>query len=137
MTMELNEVFDYAKEINIYYNGIKTFYRVGDDNFSKILTSWNSMLVGGHTMPAFGVSLNSQTIEGMQRGLWIEFKFEKQFEVNELPFKKLLINIQKDYTGFNIIRYNSQRGYDGRCFYYSLDKDMSEVYNLILSLSDN
>lgn len=136
MAMELNEVFVNAKEINLYVDGAKSTYNVGD-NFNIILGCWNKMLSGGYTMPAFGVSLHAQTVAAMQKGIWIEFDFGKKTVIDELPFNKLLINIQKDYTGFNIIRYNSKIGYDGRCFYYSLSKDMSELYNLILSQLNN
>ena len=87
-----------------------------------------------HQMPAFGVSLDDLTRQEMQTGVWLEFTFDKTCYNSDMPFDSLLINIQNDFTGFNIIR-KYQNKYDGRCFYINLiDKNMTNLYNLLSSL---
>ena len=50
----------------------------------------------------------------------------------EMLFSKLLINVNKDWTGFNIIRYYNGC-YDGRCYYVDLiDANMENLYKTIL-----
>ena len=132
---EINEAFDYAEVINVYNNGTKTEYSSGGDEYSKILTCWNEMISGAHDMPAFGVSLDHYTKEEMKKGLWVEFEFGKVLECNGMPFEKLLIAVAKESQGFNLIRYNAESGYDGRCFYLDLfGKNMANLYDLLLKL---
>ena len=52
-----------------------------------------------------------------------------------MPFEKLLVEVGKEFYGFNIIRYTSERGYDGRCFYIDLvNKNMSDFYNILMDI---
>lgn len=135
MVMEIFEVFDEAEIINIYNDGIKTAYSAGEEEYKKILVSWNEMIDGAHDMPAYGVSLDNLTRKEMKSGLWVEFDFGKVSECNEMPFEKLLVKVEKDYYGFNLIRYNVDFGYDGRCFYLDLNgKNMGNFYDLLLNL---
>ena len=132
---EVYEVFDNTEEINVYNDGIKTTYANGEKQFKEILTSWNLLLNGSRQMPAFGVSLNRETTKAMKSGLWAEFVFNGTYECNGMPFEKLLVNVEKDNQGFNICRYNSNYGYDGRCFYIDLvNKNMADFYGLLLNL---
>lgn len=132
MNIELNEVFSRSENINVYNDGKAVAYSAQDGEYKRILESWNKMLQGAHEMPAFGVSLNRETVAAMKRGLWLEFGFGKVYESNGMPFEKLLVDVKSEYSGFNLIRYTAERGYDGRCFYYDLtDKNMSELFNLL------
>ena len=86
-------------------------------------------------MPAYGVSLDKKTVKAMKNGLWVEFDFGKLTEYNGMPFEKLLVEVGKEFYGFNIIRYTSERGYDGRCFYIDLvNKNMSDFYNILMDI---
>ena len=132
---EINETFDYAEIINVYNNGAKTSYFSGGKEYNEILACWNDMIDGAHDMPAFGVSLDNYTKEEMKKGLWVEFDFKKILECNGMPFEKLLVSVEKDSQGFNLIRYNSDYGYNGRCFYLDLvGKNMGNFYDLLLNL---
>ena len=132
---EINEAFDYAEIINVYNGGVKTAYSSGGEEYNKILACWNEMINGAHDMPAFGVSLDSYTKAEMKKGLWVEFEFGKVLECNGMPFEKLLVAVEKGSQGFNLIRYNSDCGYDGRCFYLDLfGKNMDNLYDLLLNL---
>lgn len=135
MVMEIFEVFDETEIINVYDGGIKTAYSAGEDEYNKILVSWNEMIDGAHDMPAYGVSFDNLTREELKSGLWVEFDFGETMECNGMPFEKLLIKVEKDYYGFNLIRYNTNYGYDGRCFYLDLNgKNMGNFYDLLLNL---
>ena len=135
MEIELEKLTDYAQSVNVIVDGKTEAYAVGTQQFNKICAAWNNMLVGAHEMPAFGVSLNSYTVEEMKSGVWAEFAFGKQLSANGMPFERLLINAQPDSSGFNIIRYTAKHGYDGRCFYYDLvGTTMSQFYDCLLNL---
>ena len=132
---EINNAFESAEKINIYKDGIKTTYSCGSNEYSKIIKSYYSMVDGSHEMPALGVSLNNETVKELSRGLWAEFEFDKVTECNGMPFKKLLIKVEKDNYGFNIIRYNSKQGYDGRCFYIDRGgNSMATFYAVLINL---
>lgn len=132
ITVELYEAFDYSDVINVYDEGSVVSYGKGEDRFEEILSGFKTLIDGAHDMPAFGVSINSLTAKEMQKGLWVEFGFDRQYKSNGMPYEKLLVNVQKSFAGFNIVRYNADSGYDGRCFYYDLvNKDMSDFYNIL------
>lgn len=132
---DLNTVFEKAYEINVYNDGVKTTYCAGGEEYAKMLAEWNGLLKGSHLMPAYGVSLHRETTKAINSGLWAEFCFDRVYESGGMPFEKLLIKIEKEYTGFNIIRYNTNYGYDGRCFYIDLvNKNMGGFYDILLNL---
>ena len=132
---EISEYFDSAQTINVYNQGTKTAYSAGGKEYASVLTVWNKMIAGAHEMPAYGVSLNHLTVEEMQKNLWLEFDFGKELLHNEMPFEKLLVNVGKEYYGFNLIRYTSKRGYDGRCFYLDLNgTNTNELYDLLIKM---
>ena len=79
--------------------------------------------------------MNSETLKVLKSGIWVEFDFGKVYESNGMPYEKLLINVQKSSYGFNLIRYNSQGGYYGRCFYYDLaGNTMDDFYDILQNL---
>lgn len=132
---EICDAFDSAETINVYNDGVETSYCAGGEEYNKILASWNEMVSGAHYMPAFGVSINAYTVKEMKTGLWVEFDFKTILKYNGMPFERLLVKVEKDYSGFNLIRYNAEKGYDGRCFYLDLfGKNMSNLYDLLLNL---
>lgn len=135
VVMELNEVFNEAESINVYNDGVKVNYSAGGKEFKDMLAGWNGLIDGAHQMPAFGVSLNHATVKELKKGLWAEFVFDGVKECGGMPFEKLLVNVIKDYQGFNIIRYNTGYGYDGRCFYYDLvGRNMAVFYDILVNL---
>ncbi len=135
IAMELNEIIESSDSINVYNNGETFVYRQQDAPYSQIIDGWTTMTDGVHEMPAFGVSLNKQTVEAMNDGLWVEFVFDKQYTHSGMSFEKLLVNVEKEWQGFNIIRYNADDGYSGRCYYYDLvGKDMSQFYDILANL---
>lgn len=133
--IELENAFEKAENINVYNDGKVVTYSAQTDEYKSILKAWNEMLDGAHLMPAFGVSLNRETVKAMKEGLWVEFDFNKIYESGGMPYKKLLVAVKRGDNGFNLIRYMQEYGYDGRCFYYDLvNKDMSGLYDLLRNL---
>ena len=133
IAMELNEIIESAESINIYNNGEMSAYSQGEATFNQIVEGWIVLTENSHEMPAFGVSLNKETTAAMSAGLWVEFVFDKQCTHNDMPFEKLLVKVEKQSQGFNIIRYNAEGGYSGRCFYIDLvGRDMFDFYNILI-----
>ncbi len=133
--IDLSNVVETAEYINVYESGEMTTYSNREKPFEVIVEGWKNMLQGSHEMPAFGVSLNRETTKALKDGTWVEFVFETQNYYNEVPFEKLLVNVEKSFQGFNIIRYNANGGYDGRCYYVDLvNKNMTDFYNIIVNL---
>lgn len=122
----------YKIEISIE-NNTKEFDKDSKE-FISIVEIAIDMLKNAHEMPAFGVSLDSETREAIKHGTWLEIFFKGVNTHNDMPFEKLLIEVNPEWTGFNIIRYYDGK-YDGRCFYIDLvDNNMSELYNLLNNL---
>ncbi|MDE6868414.1 MAG: hypothetical protein K2J83_04650 [Clostridia bacterium] len=135
ISVNLDDAFERAENINVYNEGAITSYAAGTKSFNKILACWVDMINNAHIMPAFGVSLDGCTIKAIQSGLWVEFDFGQRLESGEMPYEKLLIQVARGFSGFNLIRYNSVGGYDGRCFYYDLNgKNMDELYDLLFKI---
>lgn len=132
---EIYEAFDRVEKVQVYNDNKICAYNSPQAQYQEILELWNKMLEGSHPMPAFGVSINAYTVREKESGLWIEFIFSECMKCCGMPFEKLLIAVNKDYYGFNLIRYTEEHGYDGRCFYIDLaGKNMNEIYNYLLNI---
>ena len=106
-------------------------YQADVDELNNVL---QQMLDGSYQMPAFGVSIHDETIEALQKGVWLRLIYNDTNWVNEMNFDELLINIEPDFSGFNIIRGN-QGKYEGRCYYIDLnEKTMRVLHDYILNL---
>lgn len=131
--IELNQVFEKSGSINVYNGGTVKNYLNGTAGYNEILSAWDSLLENSYQMPAFGVSINRETVSALKCGVWFEFVFDRVYESGGLPYEKLLINAGKEYYGVNLIRYNSVCGYDGRCLYINFnDANMDDLYNILL-----
>ena len=91
------------------------------------------MLTNSHEMPALGVSLDNETRNELKNGLWLEFNYKTTQTYNEMPFDSLLIKVEPDNSGFNVLRKHDNL-YEGRCYYINLDCNMSALYNKILEI---
>ena len=108
-----------------------------DNNYIKMedvdaLNSvFDDMIKDSHAMPAFGVSIHTETLNALQKGVWLKLQYNGTQRVDDMPFDELLIEVNPEFSGFNIIRGN--RGiYDGRCFYIGLVDNMKALYDFIL-----
>ena len=128
---EFNSIFKEAEQINLYRNGEKYQYIFKEKQFEVILNGFEKMIEGSRLMPAFGVSLNAETLEAMKNGIWVEFVFDGVCRFNDMAYEKLLVEVNRGHSGFNISRFNSSEGYHGRCFYLDLNGDMTEYYSIL------
>ncbi len=107
------------------------YNKVADINELSIVLG--EMLTDSRTMPAFGVSIHTETLKAIQNGVWLKLQYNGTQCVDDMPFDELLIEVNPEFGGFNIIRGN--RGiYEGRCYYIDLvDRTMKILYEFILS----
>lgn len=132
LTQELtiNNFFEKAKSITIIKNGKSRIFKENEKEFKNIIQQFTEQTQNSVEMPAYAVSLHNETIKAINDGLWIQFNFEQEKTHREMPFDALLININKDYCGVNVIRhYNSK--YEGRCFYLNLDNNLNDFYDFL------
>ena len=126
--------FDLVVSMNIIIDDKETLLKRGNEKFEKILKTLKDVAEYSHDMPAFGVSLDNLTKEEIKTGIWIELEFKKTYLFNEMPFDALLIKVEQDSYGFNLIRRNNGK-YEGRCFYLSLNESMNNLYEVISLMS--
>ena len=118
-----------------YYNDVQLQHFMDqDDPVLYPNTDWFDEIIKPVSVQhKYGVSINDMTVEEKKRGLWVEFNFSSSCTVNELPFEKLLVKVEEEYCGFNLIRYTSSQGYFGRCFYLQLADKTMKPFSEILS----
>lgn len=129
--IECERAADFARGVTVYIDGKESAYPAESEYFRQFCVKWKEMMQGAHKMPAFGVSLNGDTVKAMQEGVWAEFFFGGTYISDGMSYEKLLFCVRAEWSGFNIVRYNGDCGYEGRCFYYSLANDMSGLYAFI------
>lgn len=130
--MEIDEYLGYINKINVICEGKKRTLLVSDNEFRLIISEMGYILSDCHDMPALGVSLHEETVNAMKNNCWVELCFPNTMEHNEMPFDTWLIEVEKDFTGFNIIRRWKDR-YEGRCYYMRLmnGKTLGGLYKII------
>lgn len=129
----LNQI-NFANSITIYDSGKCIEIKPSNDDFITIKQSYKDMLKSYYEMPAFSVSFHNEIVTALNSGIWLEINFSQIFTHNELPFERLLIKVEKESCGFNLIRFNENK-YDGRCFYINLiNSTMENLYNTIFNI---
>lgn len=131
-TAQENALINVISEINsfeIIQNG--QVKEINKDNFlfQKICENLENLFSTSRLEPAFGVSLHNETLVELEANDFLKIKFGKQLIINELPFESLLIKLEDNAYGCNIIRENNLN-YFGRCFYLFFS-DKQNLQNLI------
>lgn len=100
-------------------------------NINELSNVLNGMLNDSHVLPAFGVSIHIETLKAIQTGTWLKLQYNGTQVVDDMNFDELLIEVNPDFGGFNIIRGN--RGvFEGRCYYIDLlNNSMRPLYDFI------
>ena len=124
--------FNIGESITITYNGNEYNYTKNSDEYKSIYNGIMEYVKDAHEMPALGVSLDHETKTEKQNGLWLEIHFAKTMQYLDMPFDSLLIKIEKDNSGCNIIRGNNGK-YEGRCYYLNTTGTMENLYNTVLN----
>ncbi len=127
----ITKYFHNAASVTVCNDDKKCLYFKGDDKFENVINEFLTICEDARDMPAYGVSLHNETAEAKKQGLWLELAFDSEQVFNEMPFESLLVHIEPQNQGFNLIRkYNGK--YDGRCFYLSLNTTMKSLYESLL-----
>lgn len=134
MEITVQQIFEEVQEINIYDNGSSMKLLPAQMGYKLVISGFKNLLANARQMPAFGVSLDNETREAMVEGLWVEFDFGKKLWYSQMSFEKLLVQVISTYSSFNVIRYNSNDGYSGRCYHFALNDDMSKFYDILKSV---
>ena len=130
---KLVDSFNFVQSIIVTIEGKEVVFQKGDDKFELIIKTLKEITENSHEMPAFGVSIDGLTREEKKSGVWIELCYKEVNSYEAMDFESLLINVEKDWHGFNLIRKNNEK-YDGRCFYLSLQNSMDKLYDVVLGV---
>lgn len=130
----ITDYFHFSTSINLFVDGNKQTFEKGDNKYELLLSSLLAITKNALDMPAYAVAENQGTLTQRKKGTWIELEFSSVYEFNELPFDALLIEVNKTFSGFNLIRKQNGK-YDGRCFYLRLQNNMQTLSEAIKSLS--
>lgn len=122
--------------VNVYQDGMKQ--TLNKTLSTKISNTFDDVIENAREMPAFGVALHNETIESMKKGVWVEFCFDNLKSHGGMIYERLLVGVQRDIYGFNIIRFYDGQ-YDGRCFYFDLEDAfyMNKLYDEIMFFLEN
>ena len=102
------------------------------ENMNELNIELDKMLLNSRLMPAFGVSIHTETLNAINSGVWLKLQYNGTQIINEMPFDELIIEVNPEFTGFNIIRGNKGI-YEGRCYYVALDNStMQPIYQFII-----
>ena len=134
--MELNSIndyFNYVSDICIFYDNKQ--YVIDNNEEQNILNELINVTNDSHEMPAFGVAIDNETREALKSGMWIELYFDTTMSHRDMPFDSLLINVEPDSSGFNLIRKYDNK-YEGRCYYISLNNNtMKDLHDTIVNIT--
>ena len=129
----IQDCFNNSTTINLIIDGDFKTFNQNSKQYTNLLNQFNTLLQNSHQMPALGVSIDELTKQEIKNGVWIQFNFDRVYKNSQMPFDGLLIKIENQSYGLNLIRkYNNK--YDGRCFYLNLEIDTSNFYNELLNI---
>ena len=133
--MSIIDSLPFCTAIEVTYNNKPTLYNYESKEYNDILHTFMQMSQDGHQMPALGVALHDETVSQKQQGMFVEFVFSGVQVYDNMPFESLLIQIEPESQGFNLIR-KTDGTYQGRCFYYNLsdNQTMQQLYDVILNI---
>ncbi len=127
----LPEVFSEANVVQFFNDGQQVVMSESEEaRFDELFVE---AISGSRQMPAFAVAIHKLTMEDFKEGYWVKFDYGKKMNASGLPFNQLLIHVQQNSSGINIIRGNNGR-FDGRCFYLDLDGNLDEVYDFLATI---
>lgn len=132
--MKIEQFFGEVEKIGIYNNGAYVRLLPSQKSFELVIKGFVNLLADAREMPAFSVSLDKDTRQAMCEGLWVEFDFGKRIVYADMPFEKLLMQVESSHSGFNLIRYNSDNGYAGRCYYFDINGTLKGFYDILQSV---
>lgn len=127
----IRDSFEDSNGIEITIDGDSNLFCKGTSEYNNILHEFKKMLVNSYEVPSLGVSIDELTVKEKQKGVWVEFIFDRINYSNDMPFNSLLVVVNEGYYGFNVIRKYEEK-YDGRGYYINLvGNNMNTLYEYL------
>ncbi len=127
----LPDVFGEAEMVKVYNNGQEIV--MSEEAQEKFDELFIESISGSRQMPAFAVAIHKLTMEDFKQGYWVKFDYGKKMNASGMPFDQLLIHVQKDVSGINVIRGNNGK-FDGRCYYLDLEENLDKIYDFLVNI---
>lgn len=127
------DIFSYG-QMNLIYNN--QVIEITDEEKADIQGEIIKYLENAYDSPALAVTFPEFYKEMLKDGYFLNFKFNKHYEFNGLPFDELTIKIEDNAYGFNVFR--GENGvFQGRCIYVNTENSSSELYKIVKEIVDN
>ncbi|MBO5954358.1 MAG: hypothetical protein J6Q13_00130 [Clostridia bacterium] len=126
----LHDCLKFVENFEIFNAGKSEKIDETDNRFNHICLKLENVFQESFLMPAFGVSLHQETLNEMEKGVWLQINFNQELTKSGLNFNSLLFKLES-VQGFNLIRKFNNK-YDGRCLYLNLMKEID--LNAIIEL---
>lgn len=127
------DIFSYG-QMNLIYNN--QVIEITDEEKADIQGEIIKYLENAYDSPALAVTFPEFYKEMLKDGYFLNFKFDKHYEFNGLPFDELTIKIEDNAHGFNVFR--GENGvFQGRCIYVNTENSSSELYKIVKEIVDN
>ena len=126
----IQDAFTNSTYIQVINNNKNVLYDKESKQYYEILNCFNKLLENSHQVPALGVSIDNLTRQELKNGLWLEFNFNKTFYNFDMPFESLLVKIEPESYGLNIIRKYKNK-YEGRVYYINLEQSTNQFIQKI------
>ena len=128
----IDEVIGDCDRMEVIIDGRVCSLVRGEEQFNAVCQSFYEMNKGGYEMPGYGVSIDSLTRQELKSGVWVRLVYPERVYRGEIPFESLLIKVDKEYCGYNLMR-EYEGKYQGRVFYFNLQpgKTMEPLYSLL------
>ena len=127
------DIFSYG-QMNLIYNN--QIIEMTDEDKADIQKELIKYLENSYDSPALAVTFPEFYKEMLKDGYFLNFKFDKHYEFNGLPFDEVTIKVEDNAYGFNIFR--GENGvFQGRCIYINTENSSSDLYKVIKEIVDS
>ena len=128
------DILNYDFKISATYNGNEVILeQEQQDELKNILVETFS---NSHDIPTIFVTTNDTAKEQMQDGYYLNLKFKEKVSFNDYIFDELAFLVENESSQVCMLRGNNGN-FEGRCLYFILENDMSNVYNYLNNLNEN
>jgi len=126
----LKQTVENIESFYFFKDGAKKIVTKTNKEFEIIKEKIKNIFEISREMPAFGVSLDLETLNALKKDEWMQINFSTLMNQNSLPFNALLFKLEST-SGFNLIRmYNGK--YEGRCIFLDFNEilDLKQILNI-------
>ena len=128
------DVLNYDFNVIATYNGNEiVLEQEQQEELKNILIETFS---NSHDIPTIFVTTNDTAKEQMQKGYYLNLKFQEKINFNDYIFDELAFLVDNESSQVCMLRGNNGN-FEGRCLYFILENNMSSVYNYLDNLNEN